>query len=245
MRVLILLLALLLTPQMGWAAPAHVQSANADNTFDTTCVVSLTGTTAGNLLVLSVGGNFTSAPTSVGSSGGLTYVEATKTLSFQGVSLVVYYVKNIGGGNEAATVNLPSTASANCSLLEYSGLDTTAPLDKFDSAGGTGTTSTDGDVSPSATTTADGELVLSSILETSGVSTTFTAGTTGFTRRQHGQAGGSYRHGVEDLVQTNAGAIQGTWTASGTSNYIASIVTFKVASGSSPDMSHIRKRLVQ
>ena len=219
---------LALLPTQGWGAPAHVQSANTDNVFDTTCVVALTGTTAGNRLVLSIGGNFTSDVITSVSDGHNTYTQTTKFLNYGGVGVYHYSAPNIAGGNETLTVTTSGSKSMNCALHEYSGTDTGA-ADKADSAGSAGSTSTDADTSPSVTTTTDGQLIFSSIIEVPGSSVTFTAGTA-YTRRQHGLAGTAYRHGTEDRVQASAGAVQGLWTASTTASIVVAISTFKAAS---------------
>ncbi len=224
-----MLACLVLVPVHGWAAPAHVQSANTDNTFDTTCVVSLTGTTAGNRLIVSIGGNFTSDTVTSVADGHNTYTRSgAPVTNYGGVGLYHYSAPNIAGGNETVTVTSSSGKSISCALHEYSGTDTGA-ADKYDIAGSAGSTSTDADTSPSVTTTTDGQLIFSSIIEVPGSSVTFTAGTA-YTRRQHGLAGTAYRHGTEDRVQASAGAVQGLWTASTTASIVVAISTFKAAS---------------
>lgn len=228
MRIrLFALLLLLFLPGQGWGAVAFVQSSNADNTFDTTCVVSLTGTTAGNRMILSVGGTFTTDVITSVSDGHNTYAQATKFLNYGGAGLYIYSAPNIAGGNETVTVTTSVAKTMNCALHEVSGTDTGA-ADVADSAGIAGSTATDGDTSPSVTTTADGEFIFSSIMEVAGAPATFTAGT-GYTRRQHGVGGASYRHGTEDRVQATAGAVQGLWTSSTAGTVVVGIATFKAA----------------
>lgn len=233
------LLTFLLLPTQGWGAIAHVQSANQDNTFNTTCVVSLTGTSAGNALILSIIGNSqTDVVTSV--SGTNTYTQS----NFGGASstgIWHYYALNIAGGNETVTVTVSAGKSLNCALHEYSGVATSSALDQHNvTVSGAGSTSTDGDVTPSVTTTTDGQLIFASIIDISGT-VTWAAGT-GYTARQTGLAGGTYHHMTEDKAQVSAGAIQGTFTADTTSNYHAAISTFKAA-GAAAAPTFYRKRL--
>lgn len=238
----LLLFASLLMPGMGWATPAHVQSANTDNTFDTTCIVSLTGTTAGNRLIVSIAGTFTTDVITSVSDGHNTYAQTTKFLNYGGIGLYHYSAANIAGGNETLTVTVSASKSINCALHEVSGTDTST-YDVADSAGSVGSTSTDADVSPSVTTTADGEYIFSSIVEVLGTPATFTAGT-GYTRRQHGLAGGGYRHGTEDRVQSTNGVVQGLWTSSTTSSVVVAISTFR-AQAASGGNSWYRRRVGQ
>lgn len=240
--VLALLLFGLLLPGMGWATPAHVQSANTDNTFDTTCIVSLTGTTAGNRLIVSIAGTFTADVITSVSDTHNTYTQTTKTINYGGVGIYHYSAPNIAGGDETVTVTVSSSKTINCALHEVSGTDTST-YDVADSAGSVGSTSTDADVSPSVTTTADGEYIFSSIVEVPGTPATFTAGT-GYTRRQHGLAGGGYRHGTEDRVQSTNGVVQGLWTSSTTGSVVVAISTFR-AQAASGENSWYRRRVGQ
>lgn len=223
----------------------HIQSTNTDNGYDNNVAATLTGTAAGNLLVVAVTvGSSSDIITSVNGSVNGAYTRATWA-GVSGVGLHVYYKANGAGGNETVTVTFSASQSSNLALHEYSGIATTAALDQANAAGGTGTTSTDGDVSPSVTTTTAGQLIFSAIINNTGSTPTFTAGTS-YTRRQHGPRGtDAGRHGTEDQIQSAAGSIQGTWTASTTDNYIAAIATFKALGGGGAKKRILAGLLVQ
>lgn len=232
--VLVLLLA-----SPGWAAPAHVQSANIDNTFATTCAVSLTGVTSGNLLILALAYNdATDVISSV--TGTNTFTRVVNTYhGMNGLSVVLYYAQNAASGNETVTTTFSASKSANCALHEYSGVVTSGALDKSTSGSGTATTGTDGASTTSVTTTANGELIFSSINQTSGGAPVITAGT-GYTLRQNGKIGGSTTNATEDLVQASAGAIIPTFTFGTTDTYNYTVATFLATGGGGGSGGKIR-----
>lgn len=221
--------------------PTYVQSANVDTLISqTTCVVTLVGTVAGNLLIAAFGLNSSNdIVTSVNGSVNGDYTRAT-WIGGTSTGIHVYYKENGAGGTEVLTVTLSVIKTINCALLEYSGMATAGALDQADGRQqpGAGNTSTDGDVGPTVITTTNGQLIFGNILDTNGSSTVFTAGT-GYTGREAGLAGASYRNATEDKVQTSAGSVQTTWTADGTSNYLATIATFKAAAASGPTAAQL------
>lgn len=229
----LLLLAGALSPQQiiiakkkVGGAPVFVGSAQVDNIFDTTCVVTRNGVSAGNHLVLVLSSNM-SSDVITGVSGTNTYSRITNTLhSNAGITLVVYKAENSAAGNETVTVSLSASKSMNCALLEYSGVLTSGSLDQSASGHNAGSTATDGDASPSVTTTTNNQLIIGVITETSGAGTSFVAGT-GFTLRANGTIGTAYHNVVIDKVQAAAGSISATWTADNSANYNTAIATFK------------------
>jgi len=113
--------------------------------------------TAGNLNVVVVGWNDTaSSVNSIVDSHGNTYTRAVGPTTGTALSQSIYYAKNIAGGSNTVTVTFnQSAASPDVRVLEYSGADTTNPLDVTAGASGTGLTGNSG----SATTTSANELV--------------------------------------------------------------------------------------
>ena len=94
-----------------------------------------------------------------------------------GISQSIYYAKSIAGAAaNANTVTVTFSAAATAPdirILEYSGLNTTAPLDVTAAASGSGTSVSSG----SATTTSANELILGATTvsaATSGVGSGFT-----------------------------------------------------------------------
>ncbi|MGH9537623.1 MAG: hypothetical protein ACRD3H_06855, partial [Terriglobales bacterium] len=113
-----------------------------------------------------VGWNDTTATvSSVVDTRGNTYTLAVGPTSGTALRQSIYYAKNIAGGSNTVTVTFSQAAFfPDVRVLEYSGLDQTAPLDVTAGAAGTSTSANSG----LATTTAANELV-------------FGAGTTGGT----------------------------------------------------------------
>jgi hypothetical protein len=89
------------------------------------------GQTAGNLNIVVVGWNdTTSSVTSVSDNRGNSYAQAGSTITGSGLRQAIYFAKNIAAGSNAVTVTFNQAAAAvDLRILEYSGLDTTNPLD--------------------------------------------------------------------------------------------------------------------
>ena len=144
----------------------QVNSATPVNNTSPVAVAYPLAQTAGNLNIVVVGWNDTTATvSSVVDSRGNTYTLAVGPTSGTALRQSIYYAKNIAGGSNTVTVTFSQAAFfPDVRVLEYSGLDPTAPLDVTAGAAGTGTSANSG----SATTTSANELV-------------FGAGTTGGT----------------------------------------------------------------
>lgn len=132
-----LLCAFLLAAVPALATISKVQSAATWNSSGSTCNVSLTGTTAGNLIVLWMTWSPSSLTLNLGYTdpAGNTYASAVgptiQTASNTAAQIV--YAKNLpNGGNDAIHfpfANSGSATSVSCVAVEYSGLDTMYPLD--------------------------------------------------------------------------------------------------------------------
>jgi len=98
--------------------------------------------TAGNLNIVVVGWNDTTAAvSSVTDSRGNTYTRAIGPTTGTALSQSIYYAKNIIAGSNTVTVVFNQTAAyPDVRVLEYSGADTTNPLDVTAGASGTGLT---------------------------------------------------------------------------------------------------------
>ena len=94
--------------------------------------------TAGNLNIVVVGWNdITSTVTSVTDSLGNTYTQAGTHDHGSSARQAIYYAKNILAGSNTVTVTFNQAARfVDVRILEYSGLDTTNPLDVTASAAG-------------------------------------------------------------------------------------------------------------
>ncbi len=188
--------------------------------------------TAGNLIIVSVGMNIGTAGTvvSVTDTQSNTYTLIGGTFNSTNCRTDMYYAKNITGGTNIVKV-VGSTTSANHMNFfahEYSGADTTAPLDK--SATGTGQTgavSTLGTSGTTATTTTSNELLFCAINLLANANGTVGSG---WTNRGTAAFTTSVIFG-EDLLVSSTGAYAGTFSSAGVVNYAAMIATFAQAAG--------------
>jgi len=137
-----------------------------------------------------------------------------------GDSLAIFYAENIAGGANTVTVSDTISATLRFAILEYSGVATTNSLDMTASAQGTSTSPSSG----SATTSANGDLLLSAIL--TGDSANFTAGT-GFAIEEHVPAEPSTKLIVEDQVQLLAGTTSATASVGKSNHWGAMLAAFK------------------
>lgn len=196
-------------------APATVQASNS--------IIAATVSSpqvAGHLNVVAVGwGDATSVINSVVDTRGNTYTLILGPTRFSGLSQSLYYAKNIAAGSNTITVTFNQSASfPDMRVTEYAGLDTTAPLDQWVGASGTGTLAD----STTELTSVPNELIFGS--GTTGAA--FTAAGSGFTSRLVNAFGNI----VEDKTVTSTGTYNATATTS-SSNWIMQMATFKVASG--------------
>ena len=112
------------------AAPAYV-TGNVKSCTATSCGVSLTSTNAGDLIVLGLFVlNSTTVSSVIDTQGNqYTLIGSPQTWSPYNFVERLYYAKNIKGGSDTATVTLSGTTYMEVRLYEYSGLDTSSPLD--------------------------------------------------------------------------------------------------------------------
>jgi hypothetical protein len=199
--------------------------ADTDISTGTTLGVAFPGnTTTGNLLVVNTGNDDsdnTNAVDSVACTGAtfsINQVSQWSTTPYQRVD--GHYAANITG---AATPTVTATWSPargwrHIHISEWSGVDTSTPLDKTGSGTGTGTVYT----TSSQTTTTNGQLIY--VAEGNGSSPT--VGTSpNFTQLGIGVNYGNYS---EYLIQSSAGAIIGEVNGA-SSDYVTIMMTFKAA----------------
>ena len=200
------------------SGPSTIQSSNSS-----VAVSYLIPQTAGNLNVVVVGwGDTTSSISSITDTQGNTYTPAVGPTSTTGLQQSIYYAKNTIGGSNKVTVTFNQAAAyPDVRVLEYSGADTTNPLDVTAAGTGTGTTAAN---SGSATTASSNELIFGA--GTTG--TAFSAAGSGFTSRMIN----IYGNIAEDKLVTSSGSYNATATTS-SSNWVMQMATFR-SSGSSP-----------
>jgi hypothetical protein len=198
----------------GNSGPSTIESSNSS-----VGVAYLNPQTASNLNIVAVGwANSTSSISSVTDSNGNTYTRAVGPTTNTGLLQSIYYAKNIAGGNNTVTVKFsPAASYPDVRILEYSGLDTTNPLDVTAAAAGSGTSASSG----SATTTSANELIF-------GAGSTahhFTAASSGFASRMIN----IYGNLAEDKTVTSSGSYSATATDSA-GPWVMQMATFKAKS---------------
>ena len=173
---------------------------------------------AGNLNVVAVGWNdTTSTVSSVTDSRGNNYTQAGTTLTGSGMRQAIYYAKNIAAGSNTVTVAFNQAAAfVDVRVLEYSGIDTTSPLDVTAGAIGTGGTPSSG----AATTTSASELIVGAGMTTSH----FSGAGAGFTSRVITSPDGDI---AVDRIVSAAGSNSATATLSYSGGWIMQMATFK------------------
>lgn len=216
----------------GGGSPAYVQATTAPTCGQSglTATASLTGVSAGNLLVHGV--RFSSDNRSISSMAGNsnTYTAALQSTG-SNMRLDSRYAANATAGDTTVTTTFDSaSASTVCpALVEYSGIATSAPLD----GSNMGSTLSAASVSSgSITTTVDGDLL---------VLVAFSENTSrpldvpsGFTARVNVTTA-SYNLMIADKVQATAGAVSTTCSVTGGSSAISChLMAFKAGGGATP-----------
>jgi len=191
----------------------------------------VTGTfaaTSGNLIVVFIRIGGTGAFSSITDTAGNTYTLAISDTS-RDPNLLCYYAKNITGhATNAVTVNFsPSALYSWVFAAQYSGLDTSSPLDVTEAKLGTGVTDI---VADAITTAQDNEVVLAAVSQNN--FTNYTAGAD-FTLVDGGigDSGGNNFGGVQQRITSAVLSSYVTHITSGvTNNYTMLVVSFKEAS---------------
>jgi fibronectin type 3 domain-containing protein len=208
-------------------AIAYVQSnsVSPSTTVSTMSAPFTAAQAAGDLIVvgLSWGGGVTVS--SVTDTKGNTYALAVGPTTFSGAASAIYYAKNIvaaaAGANTVTVTFSAATGTPDLRIAEYSGINTTSPLDVTSASTGTSATSSSG----AATTANANDLLVGANAVLSG-----TAGAgAGFTSRQISTFDGNI---LEDRVVSATGAYSATATLSSSAAWIMQMAAFKGAGGS-------------
>ncbi len=209
------------------AAPAYV-TGNAKGCTATSCAVSLTSTNGGDLMVLGLFVlNSTSVSSVIDTQGNQYVLIGSQTWSPNGFVERLYYAKNIKGGADTATVTLSGSTTLEVFVYEYSGLDTSAPLDiSATPHTGTSVTGTSGVLA-----TANANDLLFALFHPDNDVTT--AAGSGFTGRV---LLGSILL-AEDQNVTSTGSYSATMGFSGNADYVGFLVAFKAAASGGGSLS--------
>jgi hypothetical protein len=215
---------------------AFVQGAKVEGGTATSATISLTGTTAGNLLVLcfSGGENSTASPPQVSAiTGGSTYQRPASLLFTQAAGaqtgFQICYCFSAAGGSESITVSFNGQSVFYAmSLLEYSGVQSSSdPLDQHGTNSGNTTAPT------SATIPGNSELVIAMFGE-GDISSTWTD-PAGWNVREENQSSGNFDMAAIDKLAAS-GSTTASWTGLSSAAAWASVIaSFKLATGAAAD----------
>lgn len=208
---------------------AFVQAVHASNDAAGTVLnVAITATTS-NLFACQSWDNVSGAGGMSITDGGNVFTPVDDINSAGAITQQTFYAKNITGG--ARTVALASTSAPfrRIQVAEYSGLDTTAPLEDHKAAVGTSTGGANAETSGNGTgTVTNGCTIVGFFLQFS--DTVQPTQGTGFTSRDPFNNAAGDASDVEDRVQATAGTPDaGTWTLAVGKSEIMSMLAFKPA----------------
>jgi chitodextrinase len=200
----------------------QVNYATPQSTLTTVAVTYTATQGAGDLNVVIVGWNdTTSSVASVKDSSGNTYALAAGPTAVSGfLSQSIYYLKNIAGaaaGGNTVTVTFNKAAAfPDIRILEYSGIDTTSPLDVTASGSGNSNAA----ATSSATTTNANDLIIGADMIY-----TFTSGPgSGFTSRTITSPDGDI---AEDKIVTVTGSYSASAPLNDYGPWVMQMVAFK------------------
>jgi thermitase len=178
--------------------------------------------TAGNLIIAFVRMSTTTQTVTVKDSLGNTYADAvSQTQTTDGSQIHLFYAKSIKAGANTVTATLSGSNSHPwLAIYEYSGLSTSAPLDKTAHGQGTSASPNSG---ATGTVSAATELVFAGLGLPSTSGATVTAGS-GYHLEQ--QTTSTSRAANEDRLTTSTGSYSGTFALSGSTNWSAVVATF-------------------
>lgn len=222
----------------GSAAPTHVRTANFTNDGQSsTAAATFSGSVAaGNLIVASVSWDYSLGASLVGCSdnlGNIYSVAVSDTDATFSQALAICYAPNVAAGSTTVTATFSNSQAQYRRLIinEYSGIQTSSPVDVTAKNIANGTTAANNITSTAATTTTAGDLIFGAVMDDDSAGpTTITAGT-GFTQRN---SVNNKDLAVQDLVQGSAGSVASTQTFGAARRYLAQMVAFKAASNTQP-----------
>lgn len=193
--------------------------------FAATCTIPATG--AGHLLVVGwTGGSGPSALKSISDNVGNGYAEAKGTRaanSHAGVSVDIWYAANSKAGATSLTLTATSSAAQGAAVIwEFSGVNTTSPLDQVAKLRNQPVTTAP--AGPSITTTSAGEVIISIAAGAKSITGIYSGNP--FTEDSLVRSSG-WAH----LVASSPGAYNAQWDESPSGAYCASAAAFFPASG--------------
>jgi len=186
--------------------------------------------TTGNLLVVFVGMNSTSVTvSSIADTAGNTYTKVTSIKDSEiNDTIECWYAKNItGNANNVVTATFSgSVGYRTITVDQYSGCDTSAPLDQYNTGAGENTAPTTGNI----TTTLANEVLVAGVYLRA--FKTITAGTN-YTIRTLTDPTYAYA-ASEDRIVSATGTYHATFSLSISTYWVTIIVSFKAAAVAGP-----------
>jgi hypothetical protein len=177
---------------------------------------------AGNLIIAFVRMSSTSQTVTVTDTAGNTYTDAVSQVqTVDGHQVHIFYAKNINGGANVVTASFSATNNHPwIALYEYSGLNTTAPLDQTANAQGSSSSASSG---ATAVTTSSNELVFAATGLPASYTGSVSAGT-GYALMQ--QDTGTSPAANEAATTSSTGSVAGVFSLGSASNWTAVVATF-------------------
>lgn len=228
-----LLLALLSITTQAAITPVSSTCKQNNGSTDTTVTTVAIDTSTANFIAVTLtssggAGNFTSITDSKANSAPQVALNWTANGGGDSIRIMYYEVPTVGSGH-TFTGNFTSLTFAVLCVSAYSGMATSATLDKTASGTGTSTTLL---TSATATTTQADELLIGTGTISDGANTTFTAGASYNMRAQQGDASIGTVGFIEDRIVSSTGAYTSGATWGGASGaWVAGIATFKGTGG--------------
>lgn len=229
--VLLLLGYLLIPgPPRVSAAIALVNTSNGGNVTGSavpTCATGAASHTSGNLNIFGERhSSIADDPSSVTDTAGNTYTKIASADLGANDRLTVWYAKNITGNasNVVTATYVANRAFVECINHQYSGLDTTAPLD----TSATGTASAAASVTTGAFSTAQNDEVSVCFASVNALSITFTAGS-GYTK----QVNISTMASEDQIFSTTQSSVTASMSKTGNSDWEMVCGVLKMAAASS------------
>ncbi len=230
-------------PMLVQTAPVTVQNPGNGCSGASTCAITTTSTTAGNLLVWigvirTDASQTINAPTDNQSN---TYTQAYNvSCAFGNYRCAAYYVCNATGGVTSVTGNFSANTNSTGIVLEVSGIQTSSCLDQSDSTFGVDSSSPW--AAPTVTTTvADNYLVNQVLLNNQPSGCAGTNGWTVVKAQANTGSGIDLCANVRIVSSTGSYTGEGTWTSGSTSAF-PGMVTFKGVAASSTPAGPFRRR---
>ena len=205
-----------------------VQHASKDAGSTTSSTLGFaTNNTAGNWIAVCIRAGALNEVITVSDSRANIYRKAVQfNQTADGITGAIFYAENIGAGANTVTVSDNISGTLRFSILEYSGVATSASLDVATAAQGHSTAPSS---APSVNTTANGDLLIGTMM--TGNNQSFTAGS-GYKIEESVPGPGNAKLIVEDQIQSISGAATATATMGSADDWVAGLAAFKAANGS-------------